>query len=464
VKTKQSRRFHVKTTRAFFSRVMILSLLFGAFAESVARAEIPAHAGTIVLQFWHSMSGEKSRLLQSITDDFNALPANQGVVKVEPQFVGDYEEGLNKLRTALIGGRGPHVVQITDVGQRAMIDSGAIAPLQDFIDHDPEFPIALIIPAIRRYYEVKGRLYSLPFATSNPILYYNADAFQKAGITHSPQTYAELEEDARKLTDLKTRTTGITWPLNSWFFEEFMAREGANFANPDNGRTARAKEANYLAPEGIAFMSLWSRMVKAGTFANVGRGWDPAEQNFLAGRSAMLITSTSDIFEVMKQAPFKLGTGPIPSQNKDSKGGTVVGGNSLWILKNKSEAEQNASYQFLKFMASAAVQEKWHTNTGYFPIRSDVIDSLKKQGFYERNPAAWTAIKQLRASPNLVATEGALLGVFPEAREHIATAIEEVLSGQSDVLTSLKKAKAKSDFSLLRYNRGKPDETTEAKK
>ena len=412
----------------------------------------------LVLQFWHSMSGEKSTLLGSIVDDFNRLPANAGKLKVEAQYVGDYDEGLNKLRTALIGGRGPHIVQITDIGQRAMVDSDAIVPLQDFIDHDPQFPLAQILPPIRRYYEIKGRLYSLPFATSNPILYYNVDAFQKAGIQHAPTTYAELEADALKLTDKSKRVTGLTWPLNSWFFEEALAREGVNFIEPENGRGKRATEVNYTSPAGQAFLSLWARMVQTGSFANVGRGWDPAEQNFLASRSAMLITSTSDIFEVLKQVPFKLGTAAIPSRDAMSPGGRVVGGNSLWILKNKSDAEKNASYLFLKFMASAEIQEKWHVNTGYFPIRADVIEALKNRGFYAKYPVAWTAIEQLRASPDLSATRGALMGVFPEAREHISVAIEEVLSGDSTVAESLKKAKEKSDFSLMRYNRGKPEE------
>ena len=427
-----------------------LSLLFSGAAQ--------AKEPRLTLQFWHSMAGQKSKLLSSIADDFNSKPANIEHIRVEVQYVGDYDDGLNKLRTALIGGRGPNIVQITDVGQRAMIDSDAIEPLQNFIDHDPEFPLALLLPPIRRYYEVQGKLYSLPFATSNPILYYNVDAFTKAGITHAPSTYAELEEAAAKLTHPEQRVTGITWPLNSWFFEEFMAREGAAFVSPDNGRGTRANQANYNSPAGTAFLSWWQRMVKAGTFANVGRGWDPGEQNFLAGRTAMFITSTSDIFEVLKQAPFKLATAPIPSQSKNSVGGTVIGGNSLWILKNKSQAEKQAAYQFIKFMASSEVQEKWHRNTGYFPIRSDVIERLKAQGFYDQYPVAWTAIEQLKASPNLPATRGALMGVFPEAREHIATAIEEVISGQATIDDALKKAKAKSDFSMMRYNRGKPEE------
>jgi sn-glycerol 3-phosphate transport system substrate-binding protein len=416
-----------------------------------------AFAAPQILQFWHSMGGHKGVLLKEIVQGFNSLPENLGKVEVQLQYVGTYEEGLNKLRTALLGGRGPHVVQITDIGQRVMIDSGAAAPLQDFIDQDPGFPSQEILPPIRHYYELNRRLYSLPFATSNPILYYNADAFKRAGIAKPPATFRELEEVARKLTDSARHIQGLTWPLHSWFFEQFLARQGADLVLPGNGRTKRAAEANYLSPEAIEFVSLWARMAQQGTFANVGRGWDPAEQNFIAGRASMLITSTSDIFELLKEVPFQLGTAPIPTRSSSDRGGTIIGGNSLWILKNKPRQEQQAAYGFLKFMASPAIQEKWHANTGYFPIRADVIESLKKRGFYDRFPVAWTAIEQLRASPDSDATRGALMGVFPEAREHVATAIEEVLAGKTEVRAALKKAKAKTDFSLMRYNRGKHD-------
>jgi sn-glycerol 3-phosphate transport system substrate-binding protein len=438
---------------------LLLSLFsIGLLASSMLSAPtMAAPSAPITLQFWHSMTGEKGKLLDGIIDDFNHLDENKGKLTVQSQFIGSYEEGLNKLRTALIGGRGPDVVQITDIGTQVMIDSDSIVPLQDFIDRDPEFPIAQILPPIRHYYEVAGKLYSLPFATSNPILYYNEDAFKKAGITHPPATYAELEEDALKLSSPADKITGITWPLNSWFFEEFLAREGVALVNPNNGRGTRAKGANYLDPAAIAFVSLWERMTKNQSFGNVGRGWDPPEANFLAGRSAMLITSTSDIFENLSEAPFKMGTAPIPSASAKSPGGTIVGGNSLWIMKNKPIEEQNGAYRFIKYMASAKVQETWHKHTGYFPIRADVIDNLKKQGFYDKYPVAWVAIQQVRSSPDLPATRGALMGIFPEVREHVATAIEEVISGQATVEQALKKAKAKTDFSLLRYNRGKSE-------
>jgi sn-glycerol 3-phosphate transport system substrate-binding protein len=445
----------MRKPKRFLLKILLTVMASTPTAKATTIAEVSSTAakGPQKIEFWHSMTGQKGVLLKSIVEDFN----RQSETQVVMQFIGSYEEGLNKLRTALLAGRGPNIVQITDVGTQVMIDSHAITPLQDFIDKDPDFPLALLLPQIRRYYEVQGKLYSLPFATSNPVLYYDADAFKKAGIEHPPATFAELFADALKLTDLKTKTSGVTWPLDSWFLEEFIARQGADFILPDNGRNGRngrGREANYVSPEAIAFVSLWHQMVKNGSFANVGRGWDPAEQNFLAGRTKMLITSTSDIFEVLKQAPFRLGTAPIPTKDLGVKGGTIVGGNSLWLMKKKSASEEMASYRFLKFMASKETQEKWHTHTGYFPIRGDVIEKLKAQGFYEKYPVAWTAIEQLRNSPDLPATRGALMGVFPEAREHIMSAIEEVLSDRSSEEAALKKAKLQTDFSLTRYRRG----------
>lgn len=413
---------------------------------------VPSHAAT--LQFWHSMSGAKGALLSGIVQRFNDLPENKGKVQIETQFVGSYEEGLSKLRTALLAGRGPHLVQITDIGTRLMADSGAADPLQDFIDRDPTFPIAEILKPIRHYYELDGKLWSLPFATSGPVLYINADAMAAAGIKNPPRTFEELKSVARKLTDPSQKKTGLTWPLHSWFFEQLIARQGAPLADQANGRTAPAQSVDFTGPAARAAVDLWVGMVREGTFANVGRGWEPAEQNFLSGRSAILATSTSDVFEIRKKAPFRVLVAPFPGPGGKTPGGVVVGGNSIWLMKNKPQAEREAAYRFLKFMASKEVQREWHMNTGYFPIRGDVIAGLEKEGFYKKYPEALTAIDQLRATPDLPATRGALLGTFPEARENIESALELILAGYRTPDEALKWAQERTNETLVRYNRG----------
>src|SRR5262245_48519583 len=124
-----------KRQRMPFIKVFLsLSVTFRLFLLlSFLSIAIPSQAiaEPITVQFWYSMSGQKGKLLNSMIADFNALPENAGKVRVESQFIGSYEEGLNKLRTGLMAGRIPHVVQITDIGTQLMIDSGAMKPLQD---------------------------------------------------------------------------------------------------------------------------------------------------------------------------------------------------------------------------------------------------------------------------------------------------------------------------------------------
>lgn len=433
-----------------------LLLLFCMVLSSCSGGQ--GSSGVTRIQFWHSMAGDKGEALRGIVERFNGLPENRGRRRVDLQFIGSYEEGLTKLRTSLMGGRAPHVVQVNEISTQLMIDSGVVTPLDDLATGDSSFPRDRLLPQIARYYEIGGKLYSLPFATSTPVLYYNVEALAKAGIRRPPATFDELETDARLLTHADTRSTGVTWPVYGWFFEEFLAGQGLPLGNHDNGRAGRVTEVNYAAPAGVAVLSLWARMVRQGTFANMGRSWDAAEQSFLAGRTAMLITSTADVFDILKQASFKVGTAPLPSMDHAipaSRGGVIIGGNSLWILNRKPPAEQRDAYLFVRYMASRQVQTEWHEHTGYFPIRSDVIDELKGKGFYRKYPAAWTAIEQLRRSPDIPATRGALMGAFPEAREQEAEAIEEAVSGELGARAALLRAQAETDQSLRRYNRGR---------
>ncbi len=427
-----------------FSRSMILVMAFWSTslqAEPVTRIE-----------FWHSMSAAKGKLLEELVERFNALPENQGTMRIAPTFIGSYEDGINKLRTAMVGKRGPHLAQVYEIGTQVMMDSRAIVPLQEFIDQDPEFPLAALMPEILRYYSVGGALYALPFATSNPILYYNQEMFTRAGVTAPPQTFAELKQLCGRLADARTRITAITWPLNAWFFEQFMAKQGQVYAEPANGRGARAKTLAYASAAGVEFVTLWRDLVSSGCFANAGRGWDPAEQNFLAGRSAMFVTSTSDVMEIQNKAKFPVGTAPIFAATAQTPGGTVLGGNGVWLMRGHPTAEQQHAYKFLKFMTRPDSQRFWHTGTGYFPIRKDVIEALRAEGFYQRKPAAWTAIQQLLAVPDIPATRGALLGIFPEAREHIESAIEQVLAGRYQPDVALRLAAERTEKSLNRYN------------
>jgi sn-glycerol 3-phosphate transport system substrate-binding protein len=165
-----------------------------------------------VVGYGHGRSIQQKRV-------FNA---SQSRYEVKSQYVGSYDDGINKLLAALRAGRGyPHVIQVYDIGARIMADSGAVVPLED-LARQKGFNLDSLVPQPRNYYTVEGKLYGLPFNSSNPLLYFNMAAFQEVGLAFKPTwSLKDLEEAARKLTKKdasgKTVRYGLSIPIDSWF-------------------------------------------------------------------------------------------------------------------------------------------------------------------------------------------------------------------------------------------------------
>src|SRR5438552_10004586 len=121
----------------------------------------------------HAMSGINGEALNKIVNNFNS---SQSAIKVETVFQGSYDDLLSKLNTALASNAAPALVQVYDIGQRYMYDSGQVVPMQAFIDRDkfdpPDFE-----PAVLNSYKYQDKLQSMPFNASSSIFYYNKDAF-----------------------------------------------------------------------------------------------------------------------------------------------------------------------------------------------------------------------------------------------------------------------------------------------
>ena len=148
--------------------------------------------------------------------------------------------------------------------------------------------------------------------------------------------------------------------------------------------------------------------------------WTGARNLFISQKVAMLITSTSDVALMVKSAEennFELGSAFIPSPAGAEAGGVVIGGGSLWLIDGHPKNETDAAWEFVKYMAEASQQIKWHTGTGYFPVRKDAIEGLLAQDYYAESPHNLTAILQLLLSTQNYNTSGAIIGAFAERNE-----------------------------------------------
>lgn len=211
-----------------------------------------------------------------------------------------------------------------------------------------------------------------------------------------------------------------------------------------NGRDARATKATFNSPEGVAVLEWWKSMVDEGIMGNLGRKTVDTRNAFIAGQTAMFIDSTAVLRGMIDGTvgKFEMGTAYLPRPNEEaySKAGTIIGGASVWILKERPAAEQQCAWEFIKFISDAPQQAYWHPMSGYYPIRKSGYDEPLDKEWRGKYPQFQKAIDQLHIAPNNRYTQGGLIGVFPMARQAIEAAIEEVLAGSATPQAALDKA------------------------
>ncbi len=379
----------------------------------------------IELKFWHAMGGSGAKGIDELVKRFNDTHPN---IHVTAEFQGSYDDTITKLRNAGSGKKlGADVVQVFDLGTRYMIDSGLTVPVQDYIEKD-KYDISKIEPNIAAYYTINGKLNSMPFNSSTPILYYNKNIFKKAGIEKPPASLEELKAIAPKLVSEGGAQMPFALSIYGWYSEQFFNKAGIAVFDNKNGR--EKAPTKYIANDNKALeqqLTAWNELAKAGIAPNIGRKGGPDEFN--SGKAAMTVASTANLRDTLDQVggKFEVGTAFFPSVQAGDKGGVSIGGASLWMINSEDKDRMAATWEFIKFMISPESQAYWNSMTGYFPI---TVDTAKEQVFKDnmaKFPQFQTAIDQLHASSPQY--QGALGASFVEIRQITEKEVENMLNG-----------------------------------
>ena len=413
--------------------------------EKVEMADAKDVDGTTIT-FWHSMGGVNGQAIDALVKKFN--DENKYGIKLESQYQGEYDDSLNKLKSAQIGNMGADLVQVYEVGTRFMIESGWTVPMQKMIDAD-KYDVSQIEPNLSAYYTIDDKLYSMPFNSSTPIMYYNKDMFDKAGITDVPNSLEGIDKIGEQLMSKGGASEVMSLGIYGWFFEELIGKQGLNGNGRDKTATAVEFDKNGAAKN---ILTEWQKLNKDGYAPIVGKGGDAGLADFSAGKSAITLGSTASLKQILQDVngKFNVGTAYFPKVKESDKGGVSIGGASLWALDNKDPKKLRATWEFVKFLISPESQAYWNAQTGYFPVTTKSQDEQTFKDNIAQYPQFQTAIDQLHdSSPKYC---GALLSVFPEARATVESEIESMLNGKEDVDTAVQKMSDTINKSIKDYN------------
>jgi sn-glycerol 3-phosphate transport system substrate-binding protein len=273
---------------------------------------------------------------------------------------------------------------------------------------------------------------SFPFNSSTPILYYNRDAFEAAGLEGAPQTWEEIEAYSRQLREQDAANCGFTTSWPSWvMLENFSAMHDSPLGTLENGFGGLETEFvfdNDLVARHWDNLKAWQ---DEGVFRWGGPGpGNDAAPMFYSGECAMFFGSSAARAGVLANADFSIGYGMLPYY-EDVDGApqnSIIGGATLWTLQGHSEEEYAAVAAFFDYLSQPEVQADWHQKTGYLPITHAAWELSESQGFYTENPGTEISIEQMTLNEPTENSKGLRFGNFVQIRDIISEEMEAVMT------------------------------------
>jgi sn-glycerol 3-phosphate transport system substrate-binding protein len=436
--------------KTMLKRTALAALALGLLTSTSALAQTE-------IQWWHAMTGVNNDVVNKLADDFNK---SQTEYKVVPTYKGTYPDTMNAGIAAFRAGNAPHIMQVFEVGTATMMAArGAVKPVQELMKEAGEkFDRDAYLPAVAAYYSTaKGELLSFPFNSSSTVMWYNKDAFRKAGLNpdQPPKTWPEVFEAAKKLQASGHPTCGFSSAWITWVnLEQFSVWHNVPLATKQNGIGGFDTELKINSPVHVKHLENLVELQKTKTFDYSGRA-SASEGRFTSGECPIFLTSSGFYGNVKANAKFEWANAFMPYY-PDVPGApqnSTLGGASLWVMGGKSANEYKGVAKFFAFLSDTDRQANLHTVSGYLPITKAAYEKVKASGFYKDNPYLETPILQLTNKPPTENSLGLRLGNLVQMRDIWAEEIESALTGNKSAKAALDAATERGNQVLRQFER-----------
>ncbi len=395
------------------------------------------------ISWWHAMTGANNEVVETLSKEFNE---SQSDYKVVPVFKGTYPETLNAGIAAFRAKQPPAILQVFDAGTGVMMAAeGAIKPVADILSMGgATFDKGQYLPGIVAYYsKPDGTMLSFPYNSSSPILYFNKDMFEKAGldVNNPPKTWPEVWEAAKKIKTSGAAPCGYTSTWLTWIhLENFAAWNNLQYATQENGLAGTDVELKINSPIFVKHFQELADLAKDGTFKYGGRTSE-AKQIFLAGECGIFTESSGGLGDIIKSGMnYGIGQLPYEPEAAGAPQNTIPGGASLWVFGGKSDEEYKGVAAFFNFLSQTKIQARLHQVSGYLPVTLAAFEETKKSGFYDKNPGRLVPITQMMGKAPTENSRGVRAVHLPQLRDIQTVEFAAMLAGSQTAQQALDNA------------------------
>lgn len=326
------------------------------------KSKVPGkYEGRDSVVVWSPYGGANGQVLKKLAKKFNE---SQDDIYADVQYQGTYDQSTAKLTAALQAGKAPDLISMAELDTGHYLITGLLEPLEDHFEEDftAQYNQQLV-----QEWMAKGSLYAVPFARSTPLLYYNRDLFEKAGLPdRAPKSWEELRSWGPDIMKLKVhgkpvRVEALSFAGSYWYYQGLVWQWG--------GHLSKGMDVTLDQGGAVEATAWFQRFVYEDKMAYVA---DSTTDDFTNGLVATAPASTASLAGIEEAAKFDVGAGFMPMQ-KDRQVPTGGSGWSMFAGAPKERKEMAA--ELLKFFAKPENAAAWSLGTGYLPL----VDGAAKE-------------------------------------------------------------------------------------
>ena len=159
--------------------VMAMSIMTGC-GSSNSQSNSSTESGPVKVEFWYSGGKTAVHVVQEIIDNFNKSQDDYFVTAVTQ---ASYTETYQKLQAGIAGKAAPDLVLLDASTCEILHDKGLVETLNSYMDADTGFSREDYVPVFfDSGVSENGDIFAMPAYGTTQVLYYNMEAFNKAGV------------------------------------------------------------------------------------------------------------------------------------------------------------------------------------------------------------------------------------------------------------------------------------------
>jgi len=390
------------------------------------------------IEVWHTLHGAHKTEFENLVKQFNREQKNVRVL-----LKGyDNLQALRNTRFTRDKARA-HLVQLPDNRTPEVVaEHQDILPLYQLLAAHPIKDLAWFLPQTSRFVrDAKGRLLAFPFMAEIPVMFYNTEAYQQAGLNakRPGRTWSALQEDLVKLQAAGTQCPYASSQQVMVHFENLAAVNRKPYSSFNNGMGTGAPTLQFdaLYMRHLALMASWKRSELLTSHSDSNE----ANALFGLGMCGVLTAGSGAIGDMLSNEALQFAVAPLPYYSQVSKegGNPFVSGSALWAVAGRSRVENKATAAFLAYLSRPVVAARWHQNTGFLPL-SQAAFKASDASYYDRIPGAYSLINAMRATP-AATSQGFRLPNYTAITPVLSQSFEQAMTGQTAPMKVLHDAK-----------------------